>query len=848
MSNIPTNVEYIIQITIDEANQAGMPVTVLNLNDYQLQTLPTILQELPDLEILLLDNNPLQDISGLVRLKNLKSLSLNNCSLTQLPVGFSELQQLESLRLANNRVTDISPLKDLNLIYLDISNNLINDLSPLKEFYYRIAEQLLEQKAGTYCGIEIINNPLSMPPRELADAGYSAIINYFKGLDRTQSYSNNVIKVILVGNSNAGKSTLLERLLTTKKPSKARPFTPWLSVKEKSIRHNDVTTHIRYFDFGGQDYYHNTHTLYFTSNAIYILLWHKQSDQEPLSNQYYDLHYWLDAIEQFANKTATLNTNLSPSPNTPAPLPSYPILVVQNKVDQREDEVFLNQEYLRQCYPNIAHFFTMSAKNGNNVAFFKQHLQDFIAQQLTRTTTLLPAYYKNFENFFQEQTCLLMDMETIKRFAESVLTPEDINAKVQQDVITYFHNIGAILHNRTPSGYERIAPSLNRINEAIKKVLDKINRSTAETTDHIVEDITLLDFLENNYLIFKKLEPTPITPTAAPPIAKAKAINQTPPTTYLAPMYLPEKPDRSTDLLLKRLPPPISKIEFTGFIHRTILFQIFNTVQSFINPETYYCWKHGLVIESQTTDNTAETTILLIKFDQKAINLYQLNHTNTYTDRFFINKIANAIKDVCYRYGKDSVQEMISANGIDFVPRTLLEEQFAQKAITFHYKQQLFHIGDFHHYVQTPQKRIFISYSQQDSHHKDELLKHLSVLKRSGDIRAFDNSQIVASEMWDERIKQELRQADIILLLISADALNTDYIWDVEIKHAIERHNKKEAALVPIILSACDWKEAPFAHLSVLPPNETTITNSPIANDAWSMVVAELRKIIRPNK
>jgi GTPase SAR1 family protein len=844
-NNIPTNVDFLIQATIEEAHQTGTPVTVLNLNEYQLQTLPTLLEELPDLEILLLDNNPLQDISGLVRLKNLKNLSLNNCGLTQLPEGLSELQQLESLRLANNRLTDLSAVEDLpNLIYLDISNNLINDLSPLKEFYYRIAEQLTEQKAGTYSGIEIANNPLSMPPRELADAGYSAIINYFKGLDRTQSYSNNVIKVILVGNSNAGKSTLLERLLTTHKPSKARPLTPWLSVKEKSIRHNDVTTHIRYFDFGGQDYYHNTHTLYFTSNAIYILLWHKQPDQESANNQYYDLHYWLDAIEQFANKTTASATSTPPSPNTttPAPLPSYPILVVQNKVDQREDEVFLNQEYLRQCYPNIAHFFTMSAKNGNNVAFFKQHLQDFIAQQLTRTTTLLPAYYKNFEKFFEEQTCLLMDMETVKRFAESVLTPNDMNAKVHQDVITYFHNIGTILHNRTPSGYERIAPSLNHINEAIKKVLNKIDLSTAETTDHLITDTTLLDFLENNYLIFKKLEATPATP-----IAKGKAMPQTPPTTYLAPMYLPEQPNRGIALLLKHLPHPISKMEFTGFIHRTILFQIFSAVQSLINPATYYCWKHGLVIESLTTTNTGETTILLIKFDQKAINLYPLNHINTPADRIFINNITNAIKDVCFRYGKDSVQEMITANGIDFVPRILLEEQFAQKAITFHYKQQLFHIGDFHRYVQTPQKRIFISYSQQDSHHKDELLKHLSVLKRSGDIRAFDNSQIVASELWGERIKQELRQADIILLLISADALATDYIWDVEIQQAIERHKKNEAALVPIILSACDWKEAPFAHLSALPANDTTITSFPFPNDAWSEVVVALRKIIRPN-
>jgi internalin A len=67
------------------------------------------------------------------------------------------------------------------------------------------------------------------------------------------------------------------------------------------------------------------------------------------------------------------------------------------------------------------------------------------------------------------------------------------------------------------------------------------------------------------------------------------------------------------------------------------------------------------------------------------------------------------------------------------------------------------------------------------------------------------------------RSNRELEAADLILFLVSADFLASDYCYDIEGKRALERESKGEAQVVPIIVRDCQWKDAPFAKLQVLP-------------------------------
>lgn len=112
---------------------------------------------------------------------------------------------------------------------------------------------------------------------------------------------------------------------------------------------------------------------------------------------------------------------------------------------------------------------------------------------------------------------------------------------------------------------------------------------------------------------------------------------------------------------------------------------------------------------------------------------------------------------------------------------------------------------------------LFYSYSHKDEALRDELNTHLKLLQRQGIITAWYERDILAGTDWKQEIDTHLETADIILLLVSANFLNSDYCYEIELTCALDRHEKKEARVIPIILKPCDWQSAPFGKLAALP-------------------------------
>lgn len=101
---------------------------------------------------------------------------------------------------------------------------------------------------------------------------------------------------------------------------------------------------------------------------------------------------------------------------------------------------------------------------------------------------------------------------------------------------------------------------------------------------------------------------------------------------------------------------------------------------------------------------------------------------------------------------------------------------------------------------------LFYSYSHKDARLCKELAAHLSLLKRQGIIQDWSDRDIDAGREWEHTIHGNLEKASIILLLISADFLASDYCYAREMTRALERHSAGEARTIPIILRAVDWK------------------------------------------
>jgi TIR domain len=139
---------------------------------------------------------------------------------------------------------------------------------------------------------------------------------------------------------------------------------------------------------------------------------------------------------------------------------------------------------------------------------------------------------------------------------------------------------------------------------------------------------------------------------------------------------------------------------------------------------------------------------------------------------------------------------------------------------------------------------LFFSYAHEDEALRDELAKHLKLLERQGIIQSWHDRNITAGEEWKNAIDVNLESAAIILLLISADFLASDYCYDIEMKTALERHDRNEARVIPIILRSVDWHRSPFGKLTALPTDGKPITSWPNPDEAFTNVVKGLRKVI----
>ena len=139
---------------------------------------------------------------------------------------------------------------------------------------------------------------------------------------------------------------------------------------------------------------------------------------------------------------------------------------------------------------------------------------------------------------------------------------------------------------------------------------------------------------------------------------------------------------------------------------------------------------------------------------------------------------------------------------------------------------------------------VFFSYAHKDEAYRNELEKHLSLLRRQGLITAWHDRHILPGTDWAQAIDEHLEGASVILLLISADFLASDYCYGLEMQRALRRHQTNEARVIPILLRPVDWNNSPFAHLQALPNDAKPITAWHNRDEAFTDVAAGIRRVI----
>jgi hypothetical protein len=138
---------------------------------------------------------------------------------------------------------------------------------------------------------------------------------------------------------------------------------------------------------------------------------------------------------------------------------------------------------------------------------------------------------------------------------------------------------------------------------------------------------------------------------------------------------------------------------------------------------------------------------------------------------------------------------------------------------------------------------VFVSYSHADEQSKNDLLKHLEPLRRLEIVRAWHDRMLKPGEDWGKKISDNLEKADIILLLVSIDFINSPYCYDIELDRAIERHTAGESVVIPVILRSCMWKSTPFGNIQAVPKDGRPVNLWADRDEAFVNVVEGIKQM-----
>lgn len=856
--------------------------------------------KLINLKYLNISNNLIYGKIYLSKLEKIEVLHLNNNRITSISVN-SSLENIKELYLSNNYISDISFLNKFPAITTaDLHSNKIKTLLPIREVIKRVEINDSRWRKDT---INLTQNPLSNPPLEVVSQQNEFVLAYFEQyqaeLDiKIKPYKNRDIKLVLVGNSDAGKSTLTEYLLTGTW-NDTISSTHWMEVKPWQAKHKKKTYNVRIFDFGGQEYYHDTHYLFFTKQTAYLLLWNESSNKygdlpikqrqsdgsfETNNVQCFPLEYWLNSIEYHTrNRNISLDEKriieildkrdeaiknifkagedwvkviVDPTDKIARELDEVPNIVIsQNKVDNANDLRFLDEKQLKEDYAKIFGYASFSVKTQRGFENFKNILFELLDKTPLINKEFLGTwgYVKNEienENYPNKKLSLKDFKDYCNRLIKTIPEVKIGGKKLMKQVLfnvtdaasfaQYLNNIGLVLYfpeNEKLKDY--VFVNQKDILKNIYDILLGLNKQNGKFNKEYIKNKLRKSHYDNECEMITSI------------MTHFKMIFEHPSEAdhYIAPLYLPGEPPKSVKIFLNTFHQPICKFVFNSFIHKHVILEFFQKYGQAVlkdsnSGESYLYWKTGIVLKDADTHE-----IVLVKFcnvDQNNeiphISVYRL--VNSASSQFSENVI-DALEEICL--DKD-VTKMITVDGENFIPLSIINTAEEQENWVFYYDHKYYELKEFKKYLKKPikMKKIFISYSKADAFYLEKLEKHLSVLKRNGTIDTWNCRQLLAGEKWDGKIKKELEEANVIIFLVSDDFLATDYIWDVEIKRAIERETADPAGVrvVPIIVRSCYWEESPLSVYNAAPKKAQVITLAGDIDLAYTEAVKEIRKIL----
>jgi len=846
----------------------------LDLSDNEITTIEN-LDKLVNLTYLDLERNRLSEIKGLENCLKLELLGLSTNNI-ELLSGISHLNNLKTLYAARNRIIDVSILAGLkNLYRIVLTDNRISSIrSLLPRLQGGLPIHLKFALSKDEAGIFVRGNPISDPPLEVIALGTPAIVDHFsKGKEHGEKKLE-VLKLILMGNSGVGK-TNFSQFLRDKEVNQNHVSTDTLEIQSwrapflKSESGELMLVNI--FDFGGQDYYHDLHRLYYSHDTAYVLLWdtatnfyaerkEKLADKTELIYEDFPIEYWLESIKYilYGKEAHVFNgvkepndlTNKavlkSTSPSDPKIVAeesvvkadlstTAPVLVLQNKIDQGEG--LLNQVLLREKYSNITTFYNVSLSKKSRVSSINEVLDACLGKLNLAGRKLVTYQHEIIERYLQGQIPFeVLTLSEFKDKCESLIpkykgTLDIPDAKTIASVLT---NLGALYFDHSASdknGDEGIVfTSISELNDLIKKLMNEAKQGGSKGV-----------FLANQIKEFKYID------HILPLLIKNSSVIPLDDETYLVPQFLPVVADPHVANFARAFVHCQIRYVYTAYFHKLLVMSLF---AKFVSKKTgeveadnaiksIYYWRNGLILSKETGGRPQMVFINFLKEPSacriEIRTLYPFGRTGLERE---IEKEMDELNQ-----GWSFTKE-VSINSEDYFEVSSMIKQVKGKNFIFQGSKQIFTVNDFKHLVNFEKvpKKLFISYSSKNSEFVKRFWTHLDVLRTAGYIEPWYDRKIEAGAKWDDSIQKEMLSSDLVIFLLSPDFLATPYIMNEEVKNAMNMEMGKQCELFFIQLLHCSWGETDLKKYQMMfDPNHTDkrefFIGTPGNDEAWKTII-----------
>lgn len=817
-------------------------LSMLAISSNELKQLPAWLNQLHELTSLFCYSNQLTTLPlSLSQLSNLKTLSLMGNHLTVIPEWIGQLTQLETLTISLNQLNQLpQSLEHLtNLVDLDVNQNQLTELpaslsslTQLKEL--NLADNCLGALPEWLRNFKSLrslylhgNDEINLPNEVLGHTWYEVfkqkaipanpgeIIEYYFRV-RGGRRPLNEAKLILVGRGGMGKTSLVNRLVHNDFVSGEKK-TEGIKITDWSLRLKDSEdVRLNVWDFGGQEITHATHQFFLTQRSLYLLVLNGREGGEDA-----DADYWLKLIESFGGES--------------------PVIVVLNKINEHPFDV--NRRALQQKYPALRDFIKTDCEDGTGL----EQLREAIERETDRLEHLRDDFPASWFTIKDKISGMKENYLSFDEFRDFCSEHNEHDETAQEVLAVHLHSLGIALNYKDdPRLQDTHVLNPHWVTSGIYKILfsEKLEQQKGE--------IGLGDL---SGVLDREQYPTAMHRFLFDLMKKFDLCFSFPgdDARYLIPELLDKQEapeaaefDPQECLNFQYHYPVLPEGLLPRFIVRT------HTLSDGL-PR----WRTGVILKFE--DNRA-----LVKADVQDKKVFISVSGPVGGRRRLLAVIRSDFERIHYDIRNLQPQEIIplpeNPNAVVPYRELIVLEQSGIK--TFHKVVgdgvSELNVNDLLNGVDLEGARrkdkrmemhrdavrLFCSYSHKDEMLRAELETHLKIMQHQGLIDTWHDRKIEPGDDWKQSIDNNLERAEIILLLISSDFIASDYCFEKEMKRALERHDKNEARVIPVIVRNVSWQSAEFAKLQALPKDGKAVTLWSDRDSAWKDVTDGIAKAV----